>query len=37
MVYWNMGQTDLSAEYARKAYELPDRVSDRERLDPFPL
>jgi serine/threonine protein kinase/Tfp pilus assembly protein PilF len=30
--YWNMGQTDLSAEYTRKAYELRDRVSDRERL-----
>jgi eukaryotic-like serine/threonine-protein kinase len=29
---WNMGQTDLSAEYTRKAYELRDRVSDRERL-----
>jgi tetratricopeptide (TPR) repeat protein len=27
-----MGQTDLSAEYTRKAYELKDRVSDRERL-----
>jgi eukaryotic-like serine/threonine-protein kinase len=32
MVYWNMGQTDLSAEYTRKAYEFRDRVSDRERL-----
>ena len=31
-VYWDMGQTDLSAEYTRKAYELRDRVSDRERL-----
>ncbi len=31
IVYWNMGQTDLSAEYTRKAYELRDRVSDRER------
>ena len=30
--YWNMGQTDLSAEYTRKAYALRDRVSDRERL-----
>ena len=30
--YWNMGQTDLGAEYVRKAYELRDRVSDRERL-----
>ena len=30
--YWNMGQTDLGAEYVRKAYELLDRVSDRERL-----
>jgi tetratricopeptide (TPR) repeat protein len=32
IVYWNMGQTDLSADYTRKAYELRDRVSDRERL-----
>lgn len=31
IVYWNMGQTDLSVEYTRKAYELRDRVSDRER------
>ncbi|HEY7390104.1 MAG TPA: protein kinase [Bryobacteraceae bacterium] len=30
--YWNMGQTDLSAEYTRKAYAFRDRVSDRERL-----
>src|SRR5262249_41932425 len=30
--YWNMGQTDLGAEYVRRAYELRDRVSDRERL-----
>ena len=30
--YWNMGQTDLGAEQVRKAYELRDRVSDRERL-----
>ena len=30
--YWNMGQTDLSSEYTLKAYELRDRVSDRERL-----
>ena len=30
--YWNMGQTDLGAEYVRKAYELRDRVSERERL-----
>ena len=29
---WNMGQTDLGAEEVRKAYELRDRVSDRERL-----
>jgi eukaryotic-like serine/threonine-protein kinase len=29
---WNTGQTDLAAEYTRKAYELRDRVSDRERL-----
>ncbi len=32
IVYWNMGQTDISAEYTRKAYALRDRVSDRERL-----
>jgi tetratricopeptide (TPR) repeat protein len=31
-VYWDMGQTDLSAECTRKAYELRVRVSDRERL-----
>ena len=30
--YWNMGQTDLAAEYTRKAYQFRDRVSDRERL-----
>ena len=30
--YWNMGHTDLGAEHVRKAYELRDRVSDRERL-----
>ncbi|HEY2016566.1 MAG TPA: protein kinase [Bryobacteraceae bacterium] len=29
---WNTGQTDLAAEYTRKAYGLRDRVSDRERL-----
>ena len=29
---WNMGQTDLGAEQVRIAYELRDRVSDRERL-----
>jgi tetratricopeptide (TPR) repeat protein len=32
MTYWNMGRTDLSALYTRKAYELRDGVSDRERL-----
>jgi serine/threonine protein kinase/tetratricopeptide (TPR) repeat protein len=31
-MYNNMGQTDLAAEYTRKAYALRDRVSDRERL-----
>jgi tetratricopeptide (TPR) repeat protein len=31
IMYWNMGQTDLAAEYTRKAYELRGRVSDRER------
>jgi tetratricopeptide (TPR) repeat protein len=30
--YNGMGETDLSAEYTRKAYALRDRVSDRERL-----
>ena len=30
--YWNMGQTDLGAEYVRKAYERRDHVSERERL-----
>ena len=30
--YWNMGQTDIGAEYVRKAYERLDHVSDRERL-----
>lgn len=29
--YWNMGQTDLGAEYVRRAYQLRDRVSDPER------
>src|SRR5436305_4307021 len=31
-VYSNMGQTDLAAEYTRKAYQFRDVVSDRERL-----
>jgi tetratricopeptide (TPR) repeat protein len=30
--YWNMGQTDVGAEYVRRAYELRDRVSERERF-----
>jgi eukaryotic-like serine/threonine-protein kinase len=30
--YWNMGETDLAIEPTLKAYELRDRVSDRERL-----
>ena len=29
--YANLGQASLSAEYARKAYDLRDRVSERER------
>jgi len=29
--YSNLGQASLSAEYARKAYDLRDRVSERER------
>ncbi|MFL6450494.1 MAG: hypothetical protein ACJ746_22865 [Bryobacteraceae bacterium] len=36
--YWNMGQTDLSAEYTRKAYELSGSGQrPREALDPFSL
>jgi tetratricopeptide (TPR) repeat protein len=31
-MYNDMGETDLSAEYTRRAYALRDRVSDRERL-----
>jgi eukaryotic-like serine/threonine-protein kinase len=31
-MYSGMGETDLSAEHTRKAYQLRDRVSDRERL-----
>jgi tetratricopeptide (TPR) repeat protein len=31
-MYHDMGETDLAAEYTRKAYELRDRVSNRERL-----
>jgi serine/threonine protein kinase/tetratricopeptide (TPR) repeat protein len=30
--YSNLGQASLAAEYARKAYDLRDRVSDRERF-----
>jgi serine/threonine protein kinase/tetratricopeptide (TPR) repeat protein len=30
--YWNMGQTDLAAEPILNAWELRDRVSDRERF-----
>ena len=30
--YSNLGQASLAADYARKAYELRDRVSDRERF-----
>src|SRR5262245_38216483 len=29
---WNRGQTDLAAQATRKAYQLRDGVSDRERL-----
>ncbi len=29
--YWNLGQASLAAEYATKAYDLRDRVSERER------
>ena len=29
---WNMGQTDLGAKETRKAYDLRDHVSDRERF-----
>ncbi|MDE3168231.1 MAG: hypothetical protein KGN36_20680, partial [Acidobacteriota bacterium] len=31
-MHTNTGETELGAEYTRKAYELRDRVSDRERL-----
>jgi tetratricopeptide (TPR) repeat protein len=31
-VYWNAGQEDLAAPYRAKAYQLRDRVSERERL-----
>ena len=30
--FWNMGQTDVGAEYVRRAYEFRDRVSERERF-----
>jgi hypothetical protein len=30
--YWNMGQTDVGAEHVLRAYELRDRVSERERF-----
>jgi eukaryotic-like serine/threonine-protein kinase len=30
--YWNMGQTDVAMEHTLKAYELRERVSDRERF-----
>ena len=30
--YWSLGETNLGAENARKAYELRDRVSDREKF-----
>jgi serine/threonine protein kinase/tetratricopeptide (TPR) repeat protein len=30
--YWNMGQTDAGADHVLKAYELRDRVSERERF-----
>jgi serine/threonine protein kinase/tetratricopeptide (TPR) repeat protein len=30
--YWNMGQTDLAMEPTLRAYELRERVSDRERF-----
>jgi serine/threonine protein kinase/tetratricopeptide (TPR) repeat protein len=31
VIYGNLGQASLSADYARKAYDLRDRVSERER------
>ncbi len=31
VLYGNLGQASLSADYARKAYDLRDRVSERER------
>jgi Tfp pilus assembly protein PilF len=30
--YWSLGETNLGAESARKAYELRERVSDREKF-----
>jgi tetratricopeptide (TPR) repeat protein len=30
--YWNLNEPGLSAEYARKAYELREKVSERERF-----
>ena len=30
--YWDLGESAKAAEYAKKAYELRDRVSERERL-----
>jgi eukaryotic-like serine/threonine-protein kinase len=30
--YWSVGETDLSIESAKKAYELRERVSDREKF-----
>jgi tetratricopeptide (TPR) repeat protein len=31
-VYWSLGETNLGAENAKKAYELRERVSDREKF-----
>ena len=30
--YWSLGEKNLGAENARKAYELRERVSDREKF-----
>jgi tetratricopeptide (TPR) repeat protein len=31
-IYWNLGETSLAAENTRKAYELRERVSEREKF-----
>ena len=31
--YWNLGESNLATEYAQKAFELRERVSEREQFD----